>query len=122
MSRDEIAAELIAGCHEGRTRENIDRLYATDAVSVEAMDMGQGRETRGRDAIKGKHDWWDGAMETLSQRIDGPYPHGPDRFALVFHVEARNKSGGDVIRSEEVAVYHLADGAIVREEFFYRPD
>ena len=31
-----------------------------DAVSVEATDMGGGRETHGLAGIHGKHDWWDG--------------------------------------------------------------
>ena len=56
MKLKEIADELVAGCREGRTNANLDRLYAADAVSVEASDMGgQGRETAGLDGIKGKH-------------------------------------------------------------------
>ncbi|MFD2856414.1 hypothetical protein ACFSZS_18910 [Seohaeicola zhoushanensis] len=48
MDLKSIASELVAGCREGREVANLDRLYAADAVSVEAADMsGNGRETRG---------------------------------------------------------------------------
>ena len=45
MDLKQIAEELVAGCREGRAKENLDKLYAADAVSVEAADaMGMGRE------------------------------------------------------------------------------
>ncbi|MEM0946858.1 MAG: nuclear transport factor 2 family protein [Pseudomonadota bacterium] len=120
MTLNEIANALVAGCREDRARENIDTLYAADAVSVEAADpMGMGVETKGIDGIKGKHDWWDGAFEVLEGDISDPYPHGDDRFAVRFSMKTKNKETGDVADMDEIAVYHVADGRIVREEFFY---
>ncbi len=119
MTFKELADELVAGCREGRARENLDKLYSEDAVSVEAMDQGMGRESTGLDAIKGKHDWWDSAFEFLGGDITGPMPHGDDRFAVLFQLKAKNKETGEVSEMEEVGVYHVADGKIVREEFFY---
>ncbi len=119
MELKEIAEELVAGCRENRTRANLDKLYAADAVSVEAADMGGGREAVGLDAIKSKHDWWDNSMEMLDGDITGPMLHGDDRFAVIFRVKAREKATGNISEMEEVAVYHIADGRIVREEFFY---
>ena len=61
MELKEIAQALADGCRSGNAaiRANLDRLYADDAVSVEAADMGgMGRETVGRAGIHGKHDWW----------------------------------------------------------------
>ena len=46
-------------------------------------------------------------------------PHGEDRFAVIFEAAGRDKSSGDTFEMKEVAVYHVADGKIVREEFFY---
>ena len=122
MEQMQIAKELVAGCREGgsRVRDNLERLYAAEAVSVEASDMGgQGRETHGLDGIKGKHDWWDGAMEEHSTSVTGPFRHGDDRFAVIFDVDATDKKSGKRMQMQEVAVYHVADGKIVREEFFY---
>ena len=119
MTLQEIANELVAGCREGRERANLDRLYAPDAVSVEAMDMGGGRETQGLAGIHGKHDWWEGAFITHGLTVEGPFVHGDDRFAVIFGMDTENRATGERSQGREVAVYHVKDGRIVREEFFY---
>ena len=119
MTLNEIANALVAGCRSGDTRANLDRLYAPDAVSVEAADFGDGREARGLDAIKGKHDWWDSAFEVLSATTSDAMLHGDDRFAVIFEAQTKNKETGEVGNMKEVGIYHVADGKISREEFFY---
>ena len=120
MTLNEIANELVAGCRENSAEANLERLYSPDAVSVEAADFsGMGREAQGLDAIRGKHQWWDSTFEVVSGDISGPFPHGDDRFAVRFAMTTKNKQTGEVSDMEEVAVYHVAGGKIVREEFFY---
>jgi|TARA_R110002072_G_scaffold65811_1_gene162399 ketosteroid isomerase-like protein len=119
MELKKIAEELVAGCREGRATENLDKLYAEDAVSVEAVDQGNGRETRGLDGIKGKHAWWENAMEVIEAKVSDPMLHGDDRFAVTFEMQGREKESGKVFDMKEVAIYHVANGKIAREEFFY---
>lgn len=119
MTLQEIANELVAGCREGREKENLEKLYATDAVSVEAADMGNGREAHGRDAIRAKHEYWENSMEMTGGTTSDPFPHGDDRFAVIFEAQGKDKSSGESFDMKEVAVYHVKDGKIVREEFFY---
>jgi ketosteroid isomerase-like protein len=119
MTLDEVAKELVAGVRENRANANLDKLYAKDAVSVEAMDMGQGREARGRDAIRAKHDWWENSMEMLGGSVEGPFPFPPDKFAVYYTMKTRNKATGEEGEGKEVGVYHVKDGKIAREEFFY---
>lgn len=119
MSAKEIGEQLVKGCREGRETENLGKLYAEDAVSVEAQDQGGGREVRGLDGIRGKHEWWSQTFDVEEQNVEGPFPHGEDRFAVIFEITARNKETGESIPMKEVAVYHVADGRIAREEFFY---
>ena len=120
MTLKEIADELVAGCREGREAENLERLYALDAVSVEPADMGErGRETRGIEGIRGKHEWWAGTTEVTGGSISDPMPHGDDRFAVIFEMQGRDKESGQTFDMKEVGLYHVADGKIVREEFFY---
>ena len=120
MKLDEIARELVAGCRENRAAENLARLYAADAVSVEAQDMdGTGREVQGLAGIKGKHDWWEASMEVTGATVSDPMLHGDDRFAVVFEVQGRERANGKSFDMHEVAVYHVDGGKIVREEFFY---
>ena len=119
MTLDEIAQELVAGCREERETANLDTLYAEDAVSVEAVDMGDGRETHGIEGIKGKHAWFNATFEVLEHSSSDPMPHGDDRFAVIFEAKTRHRESGAVEDMKEVGLYHVADGRIVREEFFY---
>jgi ketosteroid isomerase-like protein len=119
MELKEIADELVAGCREGRERENLKTLYAPDAQSVEAMDMGKGTTTTGIAGIEGKHDWWEGAHEIHKSTAEGPFLHGTDRFSVIFDMDVTNKETGQRMAMKEVGVYHVADGKIAREEFYY---
>ena len=119
MKLGEIAQELVAGCREGRAVENLEKLYAPDAVSIEATDRGEGRETKGLDGIKGKHEWWENAMEVSEAKVSDPMLHGDDQFAVIFEVKGKEKQSGDTFDVKEVGVYHVANGKIDREEFFY---
>jgi ketosteroid isomerase-like protein len=57
-------------------------------------------------------------MEVHSAEVEGPFLHGDDRFAVIFDIDATDKASGQRMPMREVAVYHVADGRIVREEFF----
>ena len=118
----EIAETLLKGCRDGREREGLKSLYAEDAVSVEAEAMpGAGRETAGRAGIEGKHDWWEANFEVTGGEVSGPFLHGPDRFAVIFSMQGRPRAGDDAFSMQEVALYTVAGGKIVREEFFAAP-
>ena len=119
MTLSEVANELVAGCREGRARANLQNLYATDAVSVESVDMGNGREAHGLAAIDGKHQWWEDNHDVTGGNVQGPYMHGDDKFAVFFTVAGTSKADGKPFTMAEVGIYHVKDGKIVREEFFY---
>jgi hypothetical protein len=117
------AEKLVAYCREGKTEQGLGEYYAPEAVSVEAADSGDGRESRGLEAIRTKHAWWDANFTVHDQKVEGPFPHGDDRFAVIFEIETSPKAGGERSRMREVAVYHTdPEGRIVREEFYYRTD
>lgn len=122
-----IADALVEGCREGRELDNLDRLYAPDAVSVEAYAMGEEmpREAVGRDAIRAKHEWWSANMEELpdgpsgEEAAEGPFFFGDNRFSVIFRARARDRNSGEVMDMVEVATYHVEGDRIVREEFSY---
>ena len=116
----QIADTLVANCRAGKDRDNLDALYADDAVSVEAMvQPGDDIEKRGLKALHAKHDWWEAQMEPVESKVMGPFYNGPDRFAVIFDFTVKEKASGNVIAMQEVALYHVDHGKIVREEFFY---
>lgn len=119
MTFEDVANELVAGCRAGREAENLNKLYAEDAVSVEAVDMGQGRETVGRAGIREKHAWFASIYDQVSGDTSDPMPHGDGRFAVIFDMKMRKRETGEIEEMRDIGVYTVKDGKIVREEFFY---
>jgi hypothetical protein len=116
------AEALVAHCRNGTTGAGLTELYDPGAVSVEAMAMpgADSAETRGLEGIRGKHAWWDEAMEMHSGKVEGPFLHGDDRFAVIFEFDATERATGKRNQMREVAIYTVNPaGRIVREEFYY---
>ena len=120
MSASEIGQRLVDFCREGRNLDAINELYADDVVSVEATDPPEGeREAHGIDAVRGKNQWWVDSHEMHSASIKGPFPHGEDRFCVLFNFDITHKPSGRRMQMEEVGLFTVADGKVSREEFFY---
>ncbi|MEO1313112.1 MAG: nuclear transport factor 2 family protein [Pseudomonadota bacterium] len=117
-----VAETLVSYCREGKEAQGLEELYASDAVSMEAAPSpdGMGPESKGIDAIRGKHAWWEENFEVHDATVDGPFVHGDDRFAVIFALDATHKQSGKREAMREVAIYTLnAEGKIAREEFYY---
>jgi ketosteroid isomerase-like protein len=116
----EIGVKLVGFCKEGKNEAAIRELYADDVVSVEAGAPPQGeREMRGKEAVLGKTQWWTDNHEVHGGTVEGPFPHGDDRFAVRFQYDVTFKPASRRMTMDEVAVYTVEDGKITREEFFY---
>jgi ketosteroid isomerase-like protein len=122
MSTDDVGRRLVTLCQEGKNLEALDTLYAKDAESVEAMSTPEMPATmKGVTAIKKNNEWWFANHEIHGGSSKGPFPNG-DRFAVIFDFDVTAKSGpmaGKRMQMEEVALYTVRDGKIVKEEFFY---
>jgi ketosteroid isomerase-like protein len=100
--------------------EAIRSLYADDVESVEAGEVGGfARVTKGKQAVIEKNDLWGANNEVHSAVTEGPYPHGDSKFAVRFAYDLTNKASGRRMQMDEVAVFTVADGKVVKEEFFY---
>ncbi len=114
----EVGKKLVALCREGKNLEAIDSLYDEQIESLEPMEMPDGsKEAKGKKAIRDKNVWWTEHMEVHSAQSEGPYPNG-DRFAVRFKYDATDKDSGKRQTLEEVGLYTVKNGKIVREEFF----
>ena len=122
MTLEEIASALVGHCKAFTEREALETLYADTAASVEALSYdGRPLETVGKDGIQGKHDWWAANMEVTGGETIGPFLHAPDRFAVIFRVQGKDLASGETFDMEEIGLYTVAEGKIVREEFFNTP-
>jgi len=115
-----VAEDLVSFCKAGNFMGAIDNLYSPDIVSIESMgNETMPREMKGIDAIRGKNQWWAENHEVNSSVVEGPFV-GEDKFAVYYNLDVTFKPTGKRTPMEEMALYEVKDGKIVREHFFYR--
>ncbi|MBT8495453.1 MAG: nuclear transport factor 2 family protein [Deltaproteobacteria bacterium] len=122
MSAKEIGEKLVAYCKQGKNADAINELYADNVVSVEAAQSPAAempRELNGKEAILGKNKWWSENHEVHSAEVNGPFPHGDNKFAVQFNYDVTFKPASQRMQMNEIAVYEVQDGKVAREEFFY---
>ena len=119
MTTQAVGQQLVDLCRQGKAMEAIQSLYANDIVSVEATPMPDGsREMKGLDAVLGKTKWWMDNHEVHSAKVEGPIA-ADSHFCVRFTYDITNKPSGKRMTMDELGVYHVKDGKVVREEFFY---
>ena len=119
MTANDIGKELVALCRQGKHQEAIEKLYSPMIVSVEVFAMPNMKQTQtGIEAIKAKNHWWADNHEVHGGEVNGPFPNG-DRFIIHFKFDVTPKHTGKRVSMEEMGLYSVENGKIVKEEFFY---
>ena len=119
MSTEEVAKKVVELTRKQAWYEALD-LYADDIVSVEAYGMGgESPETRGKEGVRGKVDWWVNSMDVHTFDVKGPFD-AHDRFVVQYDVDVSDKKTKERRQLSEVGVYTVKNGKIVREEFLPR--
>ena len=119
MSAAEVAKKYFSLVQEHKHEQILSELFAKDAVSVEAgAPPGMDRTTKGIEGIAAKGKWWGDNHEVHKAEVFGPYPHD-DRFVVRFLYDITNKPSGKRMTMDEVGLFTVENGKIVREEFFY---
>jgi hypothetical protein len=121
MTTQQVANRLYELCTQGKYEEAIKELYSKDAESIEpAKAAAQGWETRikGMEKIKEKGEKWKGMTEAFhGASATKPIVAG-NQIAMGLTMDVTMK-GMPRNKFEEIAVYEVKDGKIIREEFFY---
>ena len=119
MSTEEVAKQVVEVVQKQAWYDALE-LYDDNIVSVEAYSAGGGSpETRGKEGVRGKIDWWVNAMEVHSFKASEPFV-GHDRFVVQYDADVTDKKSKERRKLSEVCVYTVKDGKIVREEFLPR--
>jgi hypothetical protein len=119
MSTNEVAQKLIGYCRQGKFEEAVKDLYANDVVSIEP-DGAPDREVKGLEGVIAKGQQFlemveeFHGMEVSDPIVADKYFSCSMKMDLTFKGAPRNTM-------EEVCLYHVENGKIVREEFFYTP-
>jgi len=121
MTAKTVGERLVELVRQRKNMEAIDELYSKDVESVEAAAPPEGGErvSKGIDAVRGKNQWWAENHEVHGSEAKGLFPHGEGRFCVGYTYDVTFKPAGQRMQMEEVALYTVADGKIVKEEFFY---
>jgi hypothetical protein len=121
MTTQEIAARYHELVNQRKFIETQDDLYHKDVVcqeSEKAASMGMPIFTNGLEAVKAKGVARRSLMETVhSYACSEPIVAG-DFFSVTLKQEVTFK-GKPTITLEEIGVFHVKDGKIIKEQFFY---
>ena len=120
MNTEQVAQKVVELVRKQAWHEALDTLYDKDVVSVEAQTTdGSSPETRGKEGVRGKIDWWLDAMQVHSFKANGPFV-AHDRFVVQYDADVTDKSSKQRRQLSEVGVYTVKNGKIIREEFLPR--
>lgn len=115
----DIGKKYVSLCKQGKFDVCLQELFSKDAESVEAFaPPGVERIARGLSAIQAKGEAWARDHEIHAFEVSGPFPL-EQRFAVHFRFDVTNKPSQRRISMEEIGLFTVESGKIVREEFFY---
>ena len=119
MTTEEMAKKVMEVVRKQAWYEALD-LYDDNIVSVEASSASGGSpETKGKEGVRGKIDWWVNAMEVHGFKASGPFV-AHDRFVVQYDADVTDKGSKKRFQISEVGVYTVKNDKIVREEFLPR--
>jgi hypothetical protein len=112
----EVAQTVIGLLRSGAAHDVERDWLAPGIVSVEGV--GASMAWSGKKAVLDKYRGWEADHEIHDMRIEGPWV-GATGFALKYWIDVSQKSTGQRHQMEEIAVYTVQNGKIVREEFHF---
>jgi SnoaL-like domain len=115
-----IADRLVELCRKGQYEQAQRELYAQDAVSIEPPGSpgAEAGDTSGLQAILEKGRRWAAGLEAVhASEASDPIVAG-DWFSVAFSMDLTFKGHGRM-QIREIAVYHVRDGKVISEQFFY---
>lgn len=119
MTTKEVADKLVNYCKQGKWMEAQAELYSGDAESVEPAGT-PWESVKGMDAIQKKAEAWSNMVEEFhGNEIGDPIISG--NFFAVRMVSDTTMKGVGRMQLDELALYEVKDGKIVKEQFFYTP-
>lgn len=120
MNTEQVAGRLVELLRQCQYTQAHEELFAQDAVNIEMPSMTEGPmgSATGLDAIKQKGRAFAEMVEAVhSNEVSVPGIAG-NWFSVAVVMDATMQGRGRVTM-REVCVYHVRDGKIDREQFFY---
>ena len=118
MTTKELADRFNQLAKEGKFGEIQDELFASNAVSIEPPHAQGLKSVEGLDAIKQKGKQFNEQVEEMHGGFSSDPVVGGNFFSVAMGMDATMKGMGRV-KMDEIAVYEVKDGKIVKEQFFF---
>lgn len=112
----QVAQDFTAMLRAGQAHEVEAKWLAPSIESVEGV--GASMSWSGKKAVLAKYRGWEADHEIHDWQIAGPWV-GATGFVLRYTIDVSQKSTGQRTMMEEVAVYTVRNGKVVREEFHF---
>lgn len=118
MTTQEVADRFNELSQQGKFKEIQEELYADDAVSIEPAGTPGLQNAEGLEAIKQKGE----KFQEMTEEMHSAYSKEPvvagTHFSVAMGMDITMKGMGRV-QMDEIAVYQVKDGKIVKEQFFF---
>jgi hypothetical protein len=118
MTTQEVAARFNELAQSNQWDKIQDELYAENAVSVEPPHAQGLQSVEGLTAIRQKGQMFQAMIEEMHGGYSTEPVIGGKHFSVGMGMDITMKGMGRM-NMDEVAVYEVADGKIVKEQFFY---
>ncbi len=120
MTTQEVANRFIELANQGKFDAIQEELYSADCESIEPESgSSEGLQyAKGIEAIKEKGRRFNESIEEMHGGYTGEPIIAGNHFSLVMGMDVTMKGMGRV-KMDEVCVYEVKDGKIIKEQFFY---
>jgi len=120
MTTQEVANRLVELCRAGKYEETVKELYSPEIVSVEP-EGAPNRIVKGLEAIAAKSMKFERMVEKVNKSVISDPIVAENFFSCSMLMNVQMKGAPHAIDMDEVCVYTVNEGKIVKEEFFYTP-
>ena len=114
----EVANRFNELAKQGQWSQIQDELFSDDAVSIEPANSPGLKSVEGIDAIRQKGKQFENMVEEMHGGFTNPPQIAGNHFAVAMGMDVTMKGQGRM-KMDEIAVYQVKDGKIVKEQFFY---
>ena len=118
MTTQEVADRLYEFFEEGKWMEAQEELFSQDAKSIEPPNSPGLVSVEGLDNIKKKGEMFNNMVEEMHGGYTGKPIVAGNFIAFAMGMDATMKGAGRM-KMDEIAVYEVKDGKIVKEQFFF---
>ena len=118
MTVQEVADRFFQLSQEGKFNEIQNELFAKNAQSIEPPNAQGMKSVQGLDAIRKKGEEWNNMVQEMHGGYTGKPTISGNHFSVAMGMDVTMKGAGRT-KMDEIAVYEVKDGKIVKEQFFF---